>query len=365
MIISRINEVEGLDTYDDVLLDDDEEQRFLDDMEGPTCTRGELFDRLLPPINHLEIPNASRRRAHTVDAARSTPSFALENVLRRSFSGDNDNDNDDDSRLGMMDLDLSVDGDDGDDAGEEVPATPNTDKYERPHSRTPRVTLSQEDRLRRRQKLLNSRCLRGFLLLFVYAGLVLQPSLTKTSPTTTLEPLGSPTALSTIAVNNTFPAAKTLSPPANLPRFHKRAALYHSTIPPNSSKVHWHKIPPTPPQVHHKKQRPILSHAHSYQLHQEPLVFGRELKTSFLADSSDFDRGGITLIAGSRFCWGTSLIWLSLLCLLCDTSYREWQHYRWHRQYHSSRGAQRSIHLRRSPSPVPPYNYRRFRQQLR
>jgi hypothetical protein len=371
MMINRINKkdvVDNDDMGDDALMSEAEEGQFLCDLEGPEVRR-------------VEIPTASRCLAPTVDPACRTPRSASERTLELRHDLQKAHDDEDGSSQPLTDLDWSIDDNEGNDEADAAAAEqiPNTDKCVDQYNRAPRLTLSQEVRKRRRQRLLNSRFMRGFVLLCVYAGLVLQPSLTtNTAHTVTSEPLdNSPVALSaTPEVNHTIPiAAKTRSSPlANLPRFHHHTTPFHSTIPPNSStSVHWHKIPPNPPRVYHKKQRPILSHAHSYQLHQEPLVFGRELKTSFLVDSSDFDdRDGpmiTTMIVPSRYNWGTSLIWLSLLCLLCDTCYREWQHYRWHRQYQRRSASQRSIHRRRSPSPVPSssnnINSRRSRQQLR
>jgi len=131
---------------------------------------------------------------------------------------------------------------------------------------------------------------------------------------------------------------------------------------PNDNSTHWVKVPPIPPPIHpppyHKRSRPILSYAHSYQLHQEPLVFGQPQSTSFFSsDSTD-------ILAQqerrTRSEWANTLIWLSLICLCVDTTYREYQHYRWYRRYvaasspvsQAEQSRRRNDHERRSPSPV-------------
>ncbi|CAB9528873.1 expressed unknown protein [Seminavis robusta] len=334
---------------DDALLSEDEEREFLNDLEGPptvsTSCAEELFDSVLPPLHHVTIPNASsRRRAHTVDTVQQQRRASESIIHNQNQLLLEDGQDDDDSTL-SVDLEEHND----------------TSLFRRPDEttaptsqRTLRLTLSQESRLQRRQMLVNSRCVRGFLTLFVYGILVLQPSLLTATAPDALEPLDTPT---TQPINNSTynNKKKTLVPLANLPKFrHKPRTAgmtkYHKT---NSTAAHH----TAPPQIYHKKQRPILSAAHSYQFHQEPLAFGRELKTSFVVDSSDYSRE-----APSQFFWGTSLVWLSLLCLIVDTSYREWQYYRWHRRQPSTSSSSRRQHHRRSPSPVP---VRRRQQQRR
>lgn len=121
-------------------------------------------------------------------------------------------------------------------------------------------------------------------------------------------------------------------------------AKYHSTIPPdavngvthiNGTITHWHKIPPTI----YKKQRPILSHAHSYQSHQSPLVFGRE-------DSPSFDERSSSSTWKRRF--NSCFLWISLIVLI-KTTYREWQQYRF--QQLTGVNPWRQRRYRRSPSP--------------
>jgi len=135
--------------------------------------------------------------------------------------------------------------------------------------------------------------------------------------------------------------------------------VYHSTMPPGADPKHWHKIPPSP-QDHlhqmnatitaaaaaahkkigyHKKSRPILSYAHSYRLRQEALVFGHESNIDFLSDSQDHHRSRhLTKGSGGAddyyfddlggYSWQRVLIWMTLVILVADTAYREYQHAR-------------------------------------
>lgn len=345
-----------------------------DSPDGATTVlaNAERFDSLLPPVHHVVVP-AVRGRAHTVDVE-----------CGRSYAESDDGDFFDE-QLGTEITDLN----DGDDSysslDEDMPIEPpmipsmDTTASRRRHSdtffprhRSLRMSLSQESRHRRqRQKLVTSRCMRGFIALCVYGVLVIDGWSSTLLRTVPPEPntignglLKQPTATSensTAAVRRA--QLKTLNPKAKLPKFHHGQRRFFSTMPPGlnaSAAAKWHKVPPAPPHVYHKKQRPILNHASSYRLHQEPLLFGREQKTSFFDESGDTGNSEEHGVA-----WTTSLIWLSLLVLLVDTSYREWQHHRWHRQFLTTvssgaptlsdmqRRQRRSLHHRRSPSPVP------------
>lgn len=344
----------------------DDAQRGLPEFEIAQAD-AERFNSLLPPLHQIVVVPV-RRRAHTVD------------VECGAVAGVPDDGADDDACLSSLDEGPAA----------AAIAAGSAPLYRNPHLR---LSLSEEGRQRRRRKrILNSRCVRGFAALCVYGIMVLQPSTSDLMETGVPRPFDAhpPPIEKGPQANPAFPNAtdsRGLSSSsgggkaqqmAALPKFqfHRaapHAKKYHSTMPPNA--VHsitrtngtvtkWHKIPPDPPTIYHKKQRPILSHAHSYQLHQEPLVFGREQKTSFLADdenSYDMHHDHHWQL-GVGDDWTNALIWLSLLGLLADTSYREWQHYRW--QWGRSSAAQpaetisamqrrqrRSLHYRRSPSP--------------
>lgn len=323
----------------------------------------ERLNSLLPPLHQIVVP--VRRRAHTVDVECAAAAAV-------------DDGADDDASLSSLD---------------ERPAAATFSSHLR-------LSLSEEGRRRRRRKrLLNSRCVRGFAALCVYGIMVLQPSTQDLMETAVPRPFDArpppiemgpkanpafPNATDSRVLAGTKATLQQKSNLAALPKFHRAAPhpKYHSTMPPNAihsitrtngTVTRWHKIPPDPPTIYHKKQRPILSHAHSYQLHQEPLVFGREQKTSFLLDDENSedahgrnDHPFWQLGIGDD--WTNALIWLSLLGLLADTSYREWQHYRWQWGSHPSSGShppppppetisamqrrqRRSLHYRRSPSP--------------
>lgn len=291
------------------------------------------LERLTPPRHQVVVPSP-RRRAHTVEVeyggGRNLSSSTDEQERLLSHSSD-PLDDDDDISVNSLEEDL----------------------VQPPRRRS---SLSVEFR-QRRQQLLGSRCVRGFLALGVYGVLVLhRPSMIHHS--NSAGSLPPQPQLAVVSGNNQTAQAVDESPRlrmAALPKFHHKK--YHSTIPPsavrgvthtNGTTTHWHKIPPT---IYHKKHRPILSHAHSYQLHQEPLVFGREQSASFLQDSEDewyhFNSS-----------WFSTLVTLSLIALLADTSYREWQHYRWQHLLvvevsPQERQRRRSSHHRRSPSPEP------------
>ena len=133
----------------------------------------------------------------------------------------------------------------------------------------------------------------------------------------------------------------------------KKRPRYHSTMPPGADPRHWKKIPPPLPSKNSKnnndgsssgpyrkkKPRPILSYAHSYRLRQEALVFGHESNINFLSDSGDAPQTyppNYYYYSANDDSLYHVLIWMTLILLVVDTLYREYQHVQWRRRSQST-----------------------------